>query len=170
MTNNISPQAAAILEYTREELGRADSKAGILLAVNGIGVGAILNRAASSGTLPFHLNPFIAISWWLAVMAVTVSSGFLIAAIKPRVNRGYAPSTGRIAYFGDVRRLPSPDDLAKILRKGQNDWLDVLADQIWHVSHLCQIKYQHINRGLWLMASGWAVFVFVTFVDLAAQH
>ncbi|MEU3169288.1 Pycsar system effector family protein [Streptosporangium sp. NPDC006930] len=170
MTNNIPPQAAAVLEYTREELGRADSKAGILLAVNGIGVGAILNKASSSGALPYHLNPFIAISWWLAVMAVTVSSGFLVAAIKPRINRDYASSAGRIAYFGDVRRLSSPGDLVKILRQSQNDWLEALADQIWHVSHLCQIKYQYINRGLWLMASGWAIFVCVTFVDLATQH
>ncbi|MBB5081891.1 Pycsar system effector family protein [Nonomuraea endophytica] len=170
MTNTIPPQAAAVLEHTREELGRADSKAGILLAVNGIGVGAVLNRAASSGALPFHVPFLLAVFWWVAVMAVIVSSGFLIAAIKPRVDRGYASRAGRIAYFGDVRELSGPDDLAKKLRRGQNDWLDALADQIWHVSHLCQIKYQHINRGLWLMASGWAIFVGVTLVTLATRH
>lgn len=46
MTGDPPAHAATILEHAGEELSRADVKAGILLTVNGVGVGAVLNKLA----------------------------------------------------------------------------------------------------------------------------
>lgn len=169
MTGDPPAHAATILEHAREELSRADVKAGILLTVNGVGVGAVLNKLTAGGG-PAPANTFLTILWWGAVLTVAVSSGFLIAAIKPRASRRRGPSGARIAYFADVRGLSGPGELSTVLRQRQDDWLDALADQIWHVSRLCQVKYGHLNRGLWLMASGWAVFMAVSVIGPAISR
>jgi hypothetical protein len=169
MIDNTPAHATTILEHTREELGRADAKAGILLAVNGVGAGAVLNKLTASGN-PAPTNALLAILWWGAVLAVAVSSGFLIAAIKPRVTRGRRASGTRITYFADVSDLSGPGELSRVLRQRQDDWLDALADQIWHVSRLCQVKYGYLSRGLWLMTSGWAAFIAVTAIGSAISH
>lgn len=162
----IDTHTTMILEHAREELGRADAKAGILLAVNGVGTGAVLNRLTVTG-YPAPAHPLLAVLWWGALLAVAVGSGFLIAAIKPRTTRGRGTSGVPIAYFADVRGLSGPAELSTVLRRRQGDWLDALADQIWHVSRLCQVKYRYLSRGLWLMAPGWAVFIAVTFLGPA---
>lgn len=169
MTDNTPTHATTILAHTREELSRADVKAGILLAVNGVGVGAVLNTL-TAGAKSAPSNALLAILWWAAILAVAMSLGCLIAAIKPRVTRGRSALGTRITYFADVRELSGPGELSTALRQRQDDWLDALADQIWHVSHLCQVKYGYLNRGLWLMALGWVVFIAVSVIGPAISH
>ncbi|MEV4288467.1 hypothetical protein AB0K40_23395 [Nonomuraea bangladeshensis] len=59
MTGDPPARAAAILEHAREELSRADAKAGFLLTVNGVGVGAVLNKLTAGD--PAAANTFLAI-------------------------------------------------------------------------------------------------------------
>ena len=92
----------SLLQETREEPGKADAKASILLAASGIGAAALLTVGTTATWYPGHLRHSPApVFAWLAVGLALAGILFLGLAVKPRLNP--SPRKGQPPhYFGDV--------------------------------------------------------------------
>jgi hypothetical protein len=158
----------SLLRETREELGKADAKASILLAASGIGATALLTVGSTATWYPGHLKhspaPLFA---WLAVGLGLAGIFFVGLAVKPRLNpsprRGQPPH-----YFGDVDEYypkwwqrKCRDEL---MTRGREEYDKAIAsasggeyekrldEQIWVLSHIASRKYRLVSAGMRLFA------------------
>jgi hypothetical protein len=133
--------AQRLLLETREELGRADGKAQILLASSGVVIGVVLGGIIGGDWSPVDLSCPGTSLWWAGVGSAALAIGALGFAIFPRLTLA-AP--GRVTYFEDVRRH---EDCASLLphlnseaERGERD-----AEQLLRLSRIAHRKYRAIQ-------------------------
>jgi hypothetical protein len=138
---------ADLLEDTREELTRADYKAGLLLAATGIVASALLAGLISKSWTPFELDTRISWLWWVGVSSAGSGMYSIAAAVYPRIHRRGVLHPQSPAYYGDVAAY---DDVGAFRRAiGQvPDERERLIDQTFLLSHVVQHKYILLRRGL----------------------
>jgi hypothetical protein len=160
----------ALLNETREELQKADSKASILLAAAGIAMTALLSAVASNAWYPGKVHDHTArLLVWGALMLSVLATCALGAAVKPRL-RTKSANKADLHYFGNVHEYwPSRwkvrnrrmlvqshrETFGKALAKaatGEN-YDDRLDDQIWHLGHTAFRKYKYVSVGIGLFAT-----------------
>lgn len=128
-----------LLAAAREELGRADQKAAILIAAVGIAISPFITALLGDE------NP-AGVLWLYAAAVVLMMLGIVLfgLAIFPqtrRLNDGAQMS----AYFEDhVTRQKS--EVLALVRTRVND--EVLADQIWEISSIVSRKYRVIRYAM----------------------
>ena len=153
-----------MLDDTREELARADSKAALLLAATGVVVGALLAGLFGGRWTPFELNSRIAWLWWLGVAAAAAGIFSTAAAVYPRLRpRGTPPPPGAPTYFGDVTAYRDIDAFRQAVEQAPSP-RERLIDQTFIVSQIAWRKYILLRLGLrWLLfailACGTAVLI-----------
>ncbi|TDO36282.1 hypothetical protein EV643_12012 [Kribbella sp. VKM Ac-2527] len=152
MTDDVSACAEVILAAAREEIGRADAKASILLAGAGVVVGALLASALSSDWSPARLVLAAAILWWLSIAAVALGLGMLGYCIYPQTKR-IKNGGSVISYFGDVVGL-SRLQLEAALEESVAEPRSAVLDQLLQVSAIAARKYWAISAALRLMLFG----------------
>jgi len=145
--------AAALLAEAREEIGRADSKASILLAASGVAAGALLAGIVGGSWSPSGLGPAIQAVWWSGVVAAAAGVWNLAAAIYPRTRRVGTARTGHIEYFGDILAFGDPDALMAALRRECAAGIEPVADQLRQISLIVDRKYRHIRRAMWFLCA-----------------
>lgn len=147
-----------LLAETREELGKADAKAQILLAASGVVISVVLGGAIGGAWSPADLDCWARILWWLGVGAAAVGVGSLGYAIFPRLLES---TDHRLTYFEDVRRFESVEELCKALEAEESRGLrDV--EQLWRLSKVVHRKYAAVQ------AAVGALFLAVLFCSIAA--
>lgn len=143
--------AEQLLAHNREDIGRADTKASILVGsavtVGALAAGPLLDPPATVG--PTY--------WLIGVGGVTWVAGvvLLALAVLPRLR-----SRGRVrdvTYFGDVRRLPDVDRLRRHVEAAARDRLTWLLVQVYDTSAIVGVKYRCIRLSIGLFAVGAAV-------------
>jgi hypothetical protein len=158
----------SLLQETREELGKADAKASILLAASGIGATALLTVGSTATWYPGHLkHPPASLFAWLAVVLALAGIFFVGLAVKPRLNT--SPRQGQPPhYFGDVDEYypewwqrKSRDELMTrgrqqydkaIASASEGEYEKRLEEQIWVLSHIASRKYRLVSTGMRLFA------------------
>lgn len=160
----VESYARSLLAHTREEVNRADSKASLLLAASGVGIGAILSTVLSGNWDPFSIPNSVEWMWWsgcaTAVSAI-IALGF---AVFPRTRRKvYCNSM--VAYFADVRRIPEAD-LKLALAATLSSSSSYTLDQLHRVSKIADTKYSLIRWSFFLFA--YSIFACPTSVLLYA--
>ena len=140
--------AERLLATVREDVGRADTKASILLS-GAVAVPALLVSGHwppdGTGTAATALLSAGALLWFLGAAA-------LVRAILPRTGTGRA--VGDLTYFGDLLTADDPDLLVARVASAGRDPVRWLLVQSVDVSTILAAKYRWIRRGVACMAPG----------------
>jgi MFS family permease len=140
-----------LLDDTREELARADSKAALLLAATGVVVGALLAGLFAGKWTPFDLGIRIEWLWWLGVCAAAAGIFAIAGAVYPRLRpRGAPPPPGAPTYFGDVTTYKDIDAFRRAIEQAPNP-KERLIDQTFVLSRIAWRKYVLLRLGLRLL-------------------
>lgn len=158
--------AQVLLGETRAELEKADNKAATLLAVVGLIVTLTFGVALDKAWNPLDYESDLASGLVIVgAGAVLVSLLLTLLALKPRTKRGGLRQN--LTYFGDVAAYEDHKTDAENIKAlkaqlrvhNENDSLDRLADQVWHLSRIVRTKYKLINLSVILAMS--APFLFL---------
>lgn len=142
---------------TREELVKADGKAGLVLSGLGAVLAALLGGLATGDVAPRHYPPLPQGLFWTGCVAWIPAFLLLGLAMAPRPGR---PRPLRAHYFGDVSGAPSTGLLAAVIQR--TDIKDRDLHQLLRLSRIVLIKYRCVRYGmLWA-----AVFVVLTAAGL----
>ncbi|MFC1441773.1 Pycsar system effector family protein [Streptacidiphilus sp. N1-10] len=140
--------AERLLATVREDVGRADTKASILLS-GAVAAPALLIGgrwpAAGGGTAATALLSAGALLWLLGAAA-------LVRTILPRTGTGRA--VGDLTYFGDLLAAENPDLLVARVASAGRDPVRWLLVQSVDVSTILAAKYRWIRRGVACMVPG----------------
>jgi MFS family permease len=138
---------ADLLAETREELTRADSKAGLLLAASGVVIAALLAGLFGSQWTPSDLNANVEWLWWLGVASAAFGVFSIAAAVYPRIRRHRTVHPGVPSYYGDVASYDNIDEFRSAIENVPRS-KERLIDQVFVLSNIVQRKYVLLRRGL----------------------
>ena len=141
LTADAASLVKRLLAETREELGKADGKAQVLLAASGVVVGVVLGGAIGGDWSPADLHSCARVIWWIGVGAAALGVGALGFAIFPRLLQS---DNARITYFEDVLRHGDCATLTNALNseaeRGDRD-----VEQLLRLSRVAHRKYTAIQ-------------------------
>ncbi|MDH6549733.1 hypothetical protein M2160_003810 [Streptomyces sp. SAI-117] len=135
--------ARVLLLEAREELVRADNKAGLLLASLGATLTALLG-AIGSGVIAPRQYPIVPqLLLWAGCAACAPALVLLGLAVTPRLGH---PRRSRTHYFGDARLATSPAQLERTLTR--TDPMSRDLNQLAFLSRIAWTKYRCIRHAL----------------------
>jgi pycsar effector protein len=141
-----------LLDETREELTRADSKASIILAGAGVAIGAVLAGLVSGDVSLSGRSALVIVMTWSAGVLLTLGILCLAAAVYPRTGH---PQRGHARYFGEVNLYKSGSE--ELGRAVDLDSVDIRSRDLQQVHALSQAlsrKYTLTQAGMWLLGGG----------------
>ena len=138
---------ADLLNSTRDELNRADSKASLLLAAVGVTIGALISGITGSKWTPTAMNVGEQVLWWTGIAAASVGVLLIAACVFPRIQQRDTPHPGLPAYYGDVAAYPDIESFREAVMN-EPDPRERLMNQAYVVSRIVQHKYVLLRRGL----------------------
>jgi len=143
--------ARTLIAETREEIARADQKAGTLLAAAGLAAGVVGASIMAGQWSPFGLRPAAAVLWWLAVAGTAAGIALLGAVIYPRSAPG---ANGRaFHYYGHGEAHDGPDGVAAALRdRATVPELERLAGALYPLARIVTRKYRLTRWAIWTFA------------------
>jgi hypothetical protein len=145
--------ARLLLAEARDEIGRADQKASIMLAGAGVAIAAIVQGLVGSGWKPNDLGQPWTSVWWLATAASMAGLFCLVQAVIPRTRAAGTRQGHHIFYFENVADYAGTAELQEALLADASSRLHRAVHQLWHVSRIVRWKYRWIRRGLWLLGA-----------------
>jgi hypothetical protein len=155
-----------LLAETRDEIGRADQKASILLSVTGVGVVVLVGLLTGQWS-PTELAAAIQWLWWLGGVGLVTAITLLAAAVMPRIGHRGDPST--VTFFGHVVRLTDRQRLVEHLTRSAATPLDRAVDQLVLLSRIVIRKYRYTQIAMWLLAGATVTMVTSVVASAALQ-
>jgi MFS family permease len=156
MDDETKTYAAELLAETREEIGRADTKAAILFTAFGIAVAAVLAGLIAGDWTPKDLDRGATVVFWVGSGSAFLSFFALGYALWPRIKhkRGARPA----GYFLQIHKSDDLDTLRTALKQGaQSD--DRTVEQLKIVSDIASTKFVGIRLAMALYGFGIAACV-----------
>ena len=141
--------ATSLLGNAREEIGRADAKASILLAASGVAAGALLAGLIAGSWTPVTLQVVLQWVWWFGVVESAVGICCLALAIYPRERKNDSRIPWTVVYYGDVLAYSTTAELVAALSRSAETNIERIADQLRHVSWIVNHKYKLLRWGMW---------------------
>nr|WP_129288338.1 Pycsar system effector family protein [Streptomyces sp. GZWMJZ-114] len=138
----------------REEIGRADSKAAVLVGALGITSGTFSAFLAGRSWSPDRLSPVPAAVWWCGLGALALSLLALLAAVLPRVRSTGVRPGAPLAWFGDIRQAARHGTLRAALEATEREPLAALLPALTATSAIAERKHQWIRTGLLAFCAG----------------
>ncbi|MEU5436138.1 Pycsar system effector family protein [Streptomyces sp. NPDC020719] len=135
--------ARVLLSEAREELVRADNKAGLMLASLGAALTALLGAIGSDIIAPRHYPVVPRLLLWVGCAACVPALGLLGLAVIPRLG---TPRSSRTHYFGDARLAVSVAHLEWMVRR--TDLVSRDLSQLATLSQIAWTKYRCIRHAL----------------------
>lgn len=133
-----------LLDETREEISRADSKASILLASAGV-TAAVLTGAVAAGDIRFAgARGIVQVMAVSAALALSAGLALLGAAVMPQVGK---PERGRARYFMEHAQYDGADDLREALEHESVDRAGRHLAQLLALSRIVRRKYRLTQAG-----------------------
>lgn len=131
--------AEGLLDETRDEINRADSKASIILSGSGVAV-AVLAGALLAGDITLaKVDPVVQKIAGLAAALLILGIGLLGAAVIPRMGR---PIPGRARYFLDHAQYETLPELRKAVESEYGDRDARHLEQLLDLARLTRTKYR----------------------------
>ncbi|MET8541088.1 Pycsar system effector family protein [Kitasatospora sp. NPDC004799] len=147
--------AERLLVDLRDEIGRADTKASILIAAMGMSSGALVSlMAGADGWRPGHLSGIGASAWWVGCAGWTAALLSLLLAILPRYQRRSWSADGTVTHFQDIRVAALAGELSEALLRTDRDPLPALVDALSSNSKIVAAKHRWIRTGLAFFGAG----------------
>lgn len=141
----------AILAEARNEVGAADHKASMVLAVLGIGFGAVLGGLIARDWSPGDLNGFGRSTWTVGALLAGGSVFSAGSAVWPRFT--VPAKTREVHYWGHVAALESSHELTEILDEQPPSLTDRTRHQMFELSHIVARKYAWVRTAMRLAAA-----------------
>lgn len=141
----------AILAEARNEVGAADHKASMVLAVLGIGFGALLGGLIARDWSPGQLDGFGRAAWTIGALLAGGSVFSAAAAVWPRFT--VPAKTREIHYWGHVAALDSARELEDVLDQRPPSLTDRTRHQMFELSRIVARKYAWVRRAMRLAAA-----------------
>ncbi|MEU2559468.1 Pycsar system effector family protein [Streptomyces longispororuber] len=135
--------ARVLLSEAREEVVRADNKAGVMLASLGAALTAQLGAIGSGVITPRQYAVVPQLLLWLGCGACLPALVLLGLAVTPRLG---TPHRRRTHYFGDVRLATSLTHLERTIR--HTDLVSRNVSQLMTLSQIAWTKYRCIHHAL----------------------
>ncbi len=157
-------QLMRLLNETRDDIARAESKASITLGAAGLVSGSVLGELFGrfSG---LTVVGKITLSMSVAIMLVAMVSLGLSLIPKVFVNPG---GHSMMAFFGHVTAAGSIAEFERLTLVPQDE-RSRLTNQIWTLSTLIVKKYEHIRRAYLALGASVALGVLTMLVELVAD-
>ncbi len=153
LTPEAEELARDLLRDNREELAKADAKAGILLATVSVVVGVLLAGIIAGNWSPAKLSSWSQFFWWAGTASALLGLALLILAVAPRAVASRRRNT-KACYFGDVAACSSERELAALLMEQCESESDRTLDQILATARITRVKYSLILWALGALAVG----------------
>ncbi|MEU7636232.1 Pycsar system effector family protein [Streptomyces sp. NPDC039016] len=134
--------ARLLVTETREEMVKADQKAGFLLSVLGLAVTALLGAVSAGAVAPLRFGLVAQMCFWSGCAALPPSLCLLGLVIVPRTA---AARRYRVHYFGDAAGSTSAR-LSSAVRR--TDPVERDVSQFAELSRVVATKYRWIRRGM----------------------
>ncbi|MFF8939628.1 Pycsar system effector family protein [Streptomyces paradoxus] len=135
--------ARILLTEAREELVRADNKAGLMLASLGAALTALLGAIGSGVITPRQYPAVPQVLLWAGCAACVPALVLLGLAVTPRLG---SPHHSRTHYFGDARLALSAAHLERTVRR--TDPVSRDLSQLAVLSQTAWTKYRCIRHAL----------------------
>jgi ribosomal protein S12 methylthiotransferase accessory factor YcaO len=153
----IEKLAEQLLAESREELGRADAKAAMLLASFSLLVGVVIAGLFAGEFKPADLHCGGGPIWWVGCGAVAAALIALARAIYPTLRHGEAE--GPITYFGHAAGKSATAIEAALKRQVEGERSRTI-EQLAVISAIVWRKYLFVQAALWLFGAGVALCIF----------
>lgn len=141
-----------LLDESRDEVTRADTKASIVLASAGVVVGVLLTGFVTGGVDLAGERWYVGVLVWIAGALLLAGIAFVGFAVYPQVGK---PERGRARWFAEIAQHPDETALAKAVAL---DFADRGRD-LHQASALAAIvvrKYRRTQIGMGLLGFGLA--------------
>lgn len=133
----------SILAEARNEVGAADHKASMVLAVLGIGFGALLAGLLARDWSPAELEPFGRVVWTVGALLAGGSVAAAACAVWPRFT--VPPPSAHVYYWGHVAAFASRDDLDETLDAHPPTLPARTRHQLYELSRIVARKYHWVR-------------------------
>ncbi|MEU1476897.1 Pycsar system effector family protein [Streptomyces sp. NPDC005760] len=152
--SELVPLCERLLAELRGEVGRADSKASVLVAALGMTAGVFSGLLAGRDWTPAELSATGTALWWAGTAALGLSLFALLLAVLPRYSSdGWTP--GRpLSYFGDIQQAVRLGRLETALGDTRRDPTTGLTAALTEMSRIAARKHQWIRTGLIAFCTG----------------
>lgn len=140
----------AMLTEARNEVGAADHKASMVLAVLGIGFGAVLAGLIARDWSPAELNPAGTVLWWTGALAAVSSVVAASSAVWPRFT--LPPRSEVVFYWGHVATFRTLPELEDALDEHPPRLEDRTRHQLFELSRIVARKYSCVRIAMQLSA------------------
>ncbi|MGW0419621.1 Pycsar system effector family protein [Streptomyces sp. NPDC003015] len=135
--------ARVLLSEVREELVRADNKAGLMLASLGATLTALLGAIGSGVIAPRQYPVVPQLLLWAGCATCVPALALLGLAVTPRLGH---PHGTRVHYFGDARLAVSQASLEQTVHR--TDPMSRDLSQLAFLSRIAWTKYRCIRHAL----------------------
>lgn len=144
--------AAQMLEEVATEIDRADQKASLLIGSLGIAFSIVLSATIGGDWSPLAMPAFGLVVWVVGALAAIASLVAAALAVWPRLSKG--PGPGAITYWGQVRGMTSPAEVAQALAARGLHPPERTYQQLLVLSAVVQRKYRCIRWAMVLAGVG----------------
>lgn len=144
--------AAEMLAEAKDEIDRADQKASLLIGSLGIAFSVVLSGMIGGSWSPSALSVPGLVMWAVGVVLATASLFAAALAVWPRLSR--SPGPGTITYWGQVRGMTSPQEVADSLATRGLLPPERTYQQLLVLSAVVQRKYRSIRWSMVLAGTG----------------
>ncbi|MRJ76821.1 hypothetical protein GEV29_09755 [Aeromicrobium sp. SMF47] len=163
MPRNPAPDVElAILAEARNEVGAADHKASMVLAVLGIGFGALLAGLLARDWSPRDLDAVGAFFWWLAAALASSSVAAAALAVWPRFT--VPDRTKEVFYWGHAAAFESQRSLDAVLDRHPPRLEDRTRHQLFELSRIVAKKYRYVRLAMSLAGLSAPVFLLASLI------
>ena len=140
-----------ILDETRDEINRADTKASILLGGTGVAVAALVGAMYAAKIKTDDLDAIIWAFGLMSAAAFAASIALLGAAVMPRIGKA---TPGRARYFMDHAQYDDINELQKAIEFELTDVELRHLHQVRDLARIVKTKYQLAILGEWSAGVG----------------
>jgi hypothetical protein len=142
-----------LLDETREEVNRADTKASIVLAGSGVVVGILLTGLVTGDVTLKGDAGIVSVLAWIASVMLVAGVGLVGWAVYPHT-KGAEP--GRARWFAEIAQYEDETELAEAVQVDQADGgRDLHQTRV--LARIVARKYKRTKFGMWLLAIGFGV-------------
>jgi Family of unknown function (DUF5706) len=154
------------ISYLTDNIKFADSKAGVLIGMDGLLLRAAIDYFKSAGiTIETIFAPTVSVG----LLSVIFGSVFLIigiilalAVVFPRRTSGLRQG---FVYWESIAKYPSAHDYTDDVMKISEDDLDrQMAQQQYYISITATRKYRMLRRAFWVSSFGAVLIVITAFI------
>jgi hypothetical protein len=157
-------QLLRLLNETRDDIARAETKASIALAAASLVSGSVFSALLDNWADVVPGTKAVLVGCLAATLVGLVSLGL---ALIPNVfaNRG---GHHMVAYFGHVTAAGTIDEFERLADEPQDE-RQRLTNQIWTLSVLTMRKYAHIRRAFLALGAAIALGMLAMLVEAIAS-